>query len=212
MEVKMQTSFIPKKPIIESQSSGSGVSLFLLLSVILFIVAIALAGGVWLWQKSLISQIEKDKAALLAAKDSYEEGTITPLIRLNDRIEESKNLLANHIAVSPVFTMLEKNVLKNIRLKTLNFSYGANKKIKIDLSGTASSYDALSKQADAFGSENLRSFLIQPVISDFSPTPDSSISFNFTTSVDPKLVSYKNIVADSGADQVNTSNATFSSQ
>ena len=113
----MQTSFIPKKPIIESQSTGSGVSLFLLLSIILFIVALALAGGVWLWKGALVSQIEKDKAALVAAKDSYEEATINPLIRLDSRIEQSKLLLAKHIAVSPVFIMLEKNVLRNIQLK-----------------------------------------------------------------------------------------------
>jgi hypothetical protein len=192
MEVKMQTSFIPKKPIIESRNEGSGISLFLLLSIILFIVAIALIGGIWLWRGALISQIEKDKAALVAAKESYEEDTINPLVRLDDRIEESKGLLNRHLAVSPVFTMLEKNVLRNVRLKSMKFSYAGNDKIKVDLSGTAASYDALSKQSDAFGSETLRKFISQPVISDFSPTPDGSVSFNFTASVDPKLVSYAN--------------------
>ncbi len=192
MEVKMQTSFIPKKPIIESPSSGSGVSLFLLLSIILFIVALALAAGVWFWQKSLVSKIEADKTSLVAAKDSYEEATISPLIRLNDRIETSKLLLDQHLAVSPVFIMLEQNILRSIRLKSMKFSDAPNNKIKIDLSGTAGSYDALSKQSDAFGSEALRKFITQPVISDFSPTADGSISFNFTASVDPALVSYAN--------------------
>lgn len=194
MEVKMQTSFIPKKPIIESRNEGSGMSLFLLLAIILFIVTVALAGGVWLWQKALVAQIEKDKAALVAAKDSYEEGTINPLIRLDDRIEQAKILLANHLAVSPVFTLLEQNVLRNIRLKSLKFSADGNDQIKIDLTGLAASYDALSKQADAFGSETLRKFISQPVISDFSPTADGSIAFNFTASVDPKLVSYGDII------------------
>ena len=195
MEVKMQTSFIPKKPIVESRpGGGSGVSLFLLLSVIIFIVTIALAGGVWLWQKSLAAQVEKDKQALVAAKNSYEEGTINPLIRLNDRIEVSKGLLAQHLAVSPVFIMLEKNVLRNIQLKSLKFSYTTNQKIKIDLTGTAASYDALSKQSDAFGSDTLRQFISEPVISDFSPTAAGSISFDFTASVDPSLVSYENTI------------------
>jgi len=197
MEVKMQTSFIPKKPIIESRSADSGISLFLLLSIILFIVAVALAGGVWLWRNALIAQIEKDKIDLVAAKDSYEEGTINPLIRLNDRIEESKNLLAQHLAVSPVFIMLEKNVLKNVRLKSMKFSYAGSDKIKVDLSGTAASYDALSKQSDAFGSENLRKFISTPIISEFSPTPDGTIFFNFTAVINPSLVSYENTVVES---------------
>jgi cytoskeletal protein RodZ len=197
MEVKMQTSFIPKKPITESRVSGSGVSLFLLLSIILFITAITLALGVWLWQKSLVSQIEKDKTALEAARNSYEADTIDSLVRLDNRIEESKALLASHVAVSPVFIMLEKNVLKNIRLKTMKFSDGTDHKIRVELSGTASSYGALSKQSDAFGSESLRKFISEPVISDFSPTADGSVSFNFSALVDQNLVSYGNTLDSS---------------
>ena len=195
MEVKMQTSFIPKKPIIENNSADSGVSLFLLLSIIVFIVAVALAGGVWVWQNSLIAQIEKDKKELVAVRESYEEDTINPLIRLNDRIEESKILLSQHIAVSPVFRMLEINVLRNVRLKSMKFSMTTDNKIKIDLSGTALSYDVLSKQSDAFGSENLRKFISAPVISDFSPTTDGSISFNFTALINPNLISYENTLS-----------------
>jgi hypothetical protein len=197
MEVKMQTSFIPKKPILPEEAEGSGISLFLLISIIIFIVTTALAGGVWLWKNSLISQIQKDKEALVAAKETYEEDTINPLIRLNDRIEESQNLLAKHLAVSPVFAMLEQTVLKNVRLKTMKFSSADNNKIRIDLTGTAVNYDALSKQSDAFGSESLRKFISSPVISDFSPTTDGSVSFNFTALVDPRLVSYGNTLSDS---------------
>lgn len=195
MEVKMQTSFVPKKPITESRASGSGVGLFLLLSIILFIVAAALAGGVWFWQKSLLSKIEKAKLALVADRNSYEEDAINSLVRLNDRIEESKKLLSNHVAVSPVFTLLEQNVLRNIRLKTMKFSSDANNKINLSLSGTAVSYDVLSKQSDAFGSENLRKFISNPVVSDFSPMEDGSVSFDFTASLNPILVSYESVIS-----------------
>ena len=204
MEVKMQTSFIPKKPIIESRNEGSGISLFLLLSIIVFIVAVALAGGIWLWQNSLISEIKKGKAALESARDTYEKGTIDPLIRLDDRIEESKNLLANHIAVSPVFIMLEKFTVKNIRYKNMKFSYAGKDKIKIDLSGIASTYDALSVQSDIFGSGDLKDILSQPVVSDFNPNVDGSISFNFTAVVNSDLVSYyKNKLTPASTDEEN---------
>ena len=206
----MQTSFIPKKPITESRVASSGVSLFLLLSIILFITAVTLALGVWLWQKSLISQIEKDKAALVAAKDSYEEDTINNLVRLNNRIEESKTLLSQHLAVSPVFTLLEENTLKNVRLKNMKFSDGIDGKINVNLSGTAASYDVLSKQSDAFGSESLRKFISQPVVSGFSPTADGSVSFDFTASVNSSLVSYSNTV-NSGASQTTTGGGTATS-
>lgn len=191
MEVKMQTSFIPKKPIIESNSGNSGISLFFLISVILFIVAVALAGGVWLWQKSLVAQVEKDKIDLAAVKDSYEEGTIKPLIRLNDRIEESKNLLANHVAVHPVFVLLEENVIRNVQLKTFKFASAGNNKINLELSGVAKNYDALSKQSDAFGAPHLRDYISEPVVSDFSLNQDGTVSFSFKALVNSSLISYE---------------------
>lgn len=190
METKMQTSFIPKKPITEDHGEGSGISLFLLLAIILFIVSVALAGGIWIWKNSLLSQIETHKQELAAAKASYEEGTINELIRLDDRINLSNDLLKKHLAISPIFLLLEKNTLKSVRIKTFKFSYAGSDKIKIDLAGTAQSYEALSKQSDAFGADHLRDKLSQPVISDFSPTADGSISFNFNALVNSNLISY----------------------
>lgn len=188
----MQTSFIPKKPIVESRPEGSGISLFLLLAIIIFIVSLALVAGVYMWRTSLLAQIETDKQELVKAKDSYEEGTILPLIRLSDRIQVSQNLLNKHIAVSPIFTKLEENVLRNIQLKSLKFSYGAGDKIKIDLAGTARSYDALLKQSDAFGDQSLRSIISEPVISDFSPLANGDVSFNFNAYVNSNVVLYSN--------------------
>jgi hypothetical protein len=201
MEVKMQTSFIPKKPIIESRNEGSGISLFLLLSIIVFIVAITLGGGIWVWQNSLNAEIIKDKIALQDAKKSYEENTINPLIRLNDRIEESKKLLDSHIAVSPVFAMLEKYTYKNIRYKTMKFSYAGKDKIRIDLTGVASTYDALSAQSDIFGGDSLKDVISEPVVSDFNPNFDGSISFNFTAVIDSSLISYESKISPVSTDE-----------
>jgi uncharacterized membrane protein YqiK len=187
----MQTSFIPKKPIVpEGEESGGGVSLFLLIGIIIFIVSLALAGGVWFYKGNLIQQIADNKEALVAARASFEEGTIDRLVELDERIKQSEILLKKHVAISPIFTLLEKNVLQNVRLKTMKFTYAPDNKIRIDLSGTARNYGVLSKQLEAFGSDNLRQFINQPVISDFSPTQDGSISFNFTALVDPSLVTY----------------------
>jgi len=190
----MQTSFIPKKPITETSSSGSGVSLFLLISIILFIVAIAASGGVWVWQKQLNNNIEASKLSLEDTKKNYEEKTIKDLIRLDDRIEQTKILLAKHLAVTPVFTMLQKNIIQNVQLKSMKFSYGGNGKTKIELTGVAKNYDALSKQSDAFGSDNLKSYVSQPVVSDFLLNADGTVSFNFSALIDPSLISYSNSI------------------
>ncbi len=197
MEVKMQTSFIPKKPITETRpSGGGGISLFLLLAIIIFAVTILTSFGVWIFQKSLTAKIDKLNKSLADSRSSYEEKTITDLIRLNDRIEQSKVLLNKHIAVSPLFTTLENKIVKNIRLKTMKFSTDNTGKMKFTIDGVASSYDALSRQSDIFGDRVLRDFISEPVVSDFSPNIDGSISFNFNATVMPKLVTYRPVIID----------------
>lgn len=190
METRMQTSFIPKKPIVSEQEGGGSISLFLLIGIIIFIVSLASAGGVWFYKDKLIKDIDENKINLVNARNSFEEDTINDLVRLDERIKQAEIIMGNHIAVSPVFTMLEKNVLQRVRLKTMKLSYTADKTIKLDLTGTTKDYGVLSKQLDAFGSDNLKSFIKQPVVSDFSPTQDGSISFSFTATVDPSLVTY----------------------
>ncbi len=196
MEVKMQTSFIPKKPVTAGRIGGSSISLFLLLSIILFITSLALAGFVWLWRTSLVAQVDKDKAALVAEKDNYDEATIEPLLRLNDRIEQTKSLLSQHLAVTPVFVLLQKKIVQNVQLKSFKFSYGGVDNIKIDLAGIAKNYDALSRQSDAFGKDDLSGFISQPVVSDFNLNPDGTVSFNFSALIDSKLVTYGESVAN----------------
>jgi hypothetical protein len=212
MEVKMQTSFIPKKPIVESRPEGSGVSLFLLLSIIVFIVSLALAGLVFVYQNNLKNKIADSQKSLKEVRDTYiregTEQTIQDLIRLDDRIEESKNLLAKHIAVTPLFILLQEFTIKNVQFKTMKFTYVDDKNIKLELTGIAKNYDALSKQADSFGDVKLRDKISQPVVSGFTLNNDGTVSFNFSAMVNFDLVSYEKIYGDSSATDLNNSTST----
>lgn len=186
----MQTSFIPKKPIAQDNSGdGSSVSLLTLLAIIIFIVSIGLGAGVWVWKGQLVKQIETDKQNLFKAKNAYEPNTVESLIRLDDRIEVSKNLLGQHIAVSPVFRLLELNTLRNVRFKNMKFSYGDGKIIKLEMAGVSRNFQTIAKQSDVFGGLK---FLTQPVVSDLSLAQDGSVTFNFTAGINIDLLSYPN--------------------
>ena len=79
MDGKFQTSFIPKKPIVSAaQERSSGMSLFMFVSIFIFIVSLALAGFVFVGQKYLSAQLEKDKQNFSKAQDMFDSITVKP--------------------------------------------------------------------------------------------------------------------------------------
>lgn len=195
MDAKFQTSFIPKKPITEEKGTSSSISLFLLLSIIVFLVALGLAGWVFLQKKMTIQKIEADKVTIDANKSSFETATIEAIIRLDSRIKVAKDLLSNHVSVSPVFAFLENKTLKSIRFKNFHFSgSGKNENgepsIRVEMSGQAKDFKTIALQADELGKVEYRNIIKNPVFSDLSPTADGSVSFSAMFSVLPSLISY----------------------
>lgn len=190
MEGKFQTSFIPKKPIMaSSKDRGSGMSLFLLLSIIIFTVSVALAVMVFVGQKYLLSEIEKNKQDFAKAKDAFDSLTIEKLARLDKRIESSKKILEGHTAVLPVFDYLEANTLKNIRFKSFELSFSEDNTVELVMSGQAKSFSAVALQSDVFSEDkNFKN----PMVSDLDLTLEGGVIFNFKSNIDPQSLSYKN--------------------
>jgi lipopolysaccharide export LptBFGC system permease protein LptF len=77
MDNNIQTSFIPKKPIVEdSKISSSSVSLFLVVAIIIFLVSLSLMAWVTFTKTNLINQIKENKAIIEKNKGEFEAGTI----------------------------------------------------------------------------------------------------------------------------------------
>ena len=64
-ETKFQTSFIPKKPLMqEGTGSKTGMSIFLLISILIFLASIGIAGYVFLENKFLAQQITTEQQTI----------------------------------------------------------------------------------------------------------------------------------------------------
>lgn len=159
VETKFQTSFIPKKPLVQdSPSSGGGMSLFLLISILVFLTSLGIAGYVFLENQYLIQQITSEQAIITKNKSSFDTVTIDNIVSLNSRITIAQALLNKHVAVSPVFAFLQKATLQNVRFK--DFTFNANGKdangnnmIAIQMSGQARDFQTVASQADQFGKQ-----------------------------------------------------------
>jgi len=204
MDIRTETSFIPKRPIIDNQGTHPKINLFFISAIILFVLSLSLAFGVWLRQGYLVKQLEKDKADLLEARKEYSEDSINDLIRLDDRLSVSANLLNNHLSLTPIFSILEKNILRRVRVNSLSISYDLDNKMKIDLSGIAVNYDVLLKQSESFSQGELANIITGFNISDIGPAEVGGVSFRLTAFVNKDILSYKNTLT-------NANNSSFKS-
>ncbi|MES3005789.1 MAG: hypothetical protein V4664_02475 [Patescibacteria group bacterium] len=195
METKFQTSFIPKQPVTETRVHSSGGNFFFLVSFILFMVSVAIAGAAFLYDQLVENNISKGNAQLRLNENAFDSTTIQQLTRLNDRINAAQNLLRQHIAFSNFFGALERATLRNVVYKNFSYAYGGGEKISISMlglagRGPASSYETVALQAKAFTDPSLRNVFRSPILTDVALDAQGNASFSFSASIDPILVSF----------------------
>lgn len=194
VETKFQTSFIPKKPLVETGSgSRSSVSLFLLISILIFLASLGIGGYIFLENQLLIKNITDEQAVISKNKTSFDATTIDSIVELNSRINVAQTLLSRHVAVSPIFAFFQQTALKNVRFKDFGFSANgknADGQISVKMSGQARDFETVASQADEFGKADWRNIIKQPKIADLALNGDGSVSFSFTAFVSPDFLLY----------------------
>lgn len=193
MDKEFQTSFIPKKTVIESPKkirSGGGV--INLISFIIFIVSLISAGGAYFYRESVKTNIEEYKRSLAVAKNQFEPSLITELQILDKRLNAATTILDKHIAVSPIFVLLEEVTLPTVRYSDFSYEVDTTTNlVNVTMKGEAKGYNFIALQADLFDDNK---FIKNPIFSDFVLDQAGNIDFNLTFSVDRSLVSYESFL------------------
>jgi hypothetical protein len=217
MEPNTPTSFIPKHPIESStvpstHRSGSVGLLSLLTFVIVVFTGVAFA-GVYLYQKQLVSQKAKLEASIKQAQDGIGTDFVTEMKRLDSRIDGVKDLIKNHVVVTPIFEALEASTLRSVQYKDFSYSIKTDTTTKasivsVDLTGTAKNYATIALQSDAFSSNTL---IKNPVFSNLTVDDKSrTINFKLNFTVSLADLSYQSFI-DSRAQKQNQALAPLES-
>lgn len=188
MAEQFQTSFIPKKTFESTGPSSvkSQAGILFTVSVILVVLALLSAGGVFGYEKFLESSITNKREALQRARAAFEPELIRELSHLDTKIQTAETLLEKHIAISGVFDLLQSATLETVQFT--NFSYGIEESgIRLSLSGVARSFNSVALQSDEFVKSR---FISQPVFSDLGLNQRGDVTFNASALVDPAAVSY----------------------
>ncbi len=193
MDKEFQTSFIPKKTVIERPKKiKSGGGIFNLLSFIIFIVALLSVGGAYFYRESVKTNIDEYKRSLAIAKNQFEPSLITELQILDKRLNAATTILDQHVAVSPIFVLLQDSTLPTVRYS--DFTYDIDSKtnlVNVEMKGEAKGYNFIALQADLF---NDNKFIKNPIFSDLVLDQNGNVDFNLTFSVDKSLISYESFL------------------
>lgn len=199
MNPESHASFIPKKPIMSSPTrSSSSIGLLPLLATVIFVCAIALSGLAYFYKGLVEKQIVQDKASLDRAKDAFDPELIDEVIRLDARLSTGKSLLANHLAITPLFDYLSSITLRSVRFRSFDFAYLAPDKIQVTMKGQALSYAAVALQSDVFSAEKS---LSNTLLSEMALESNGTVSFNVVTTIAPSLISYNRALQTSSTPQ-----------
>ena len=197
METKFQTSFIPRKPLVPNSaaapaasSGGGSTSILVFIGVILLLLSVASAIGVFAWEKVEAKKIEKNKVALETNRKKF-GSDIEVLKKFNDRINLSKQLVDNHLAVSNIFSILADATVDKVRFTSFSLEIPENPlkdKIEVVMGGEATSFAGLAYQTDVF-SENTQ--IEESSISDLATTDKGNIQFKFNAVIPFQEIVYK---------------------
>ena len=191
MEQNFQTSFIPKKPMVEERATVvRSVSLFSILGIFILFTIILATGGLYLYKDNLLKNISQKENELNLAKGRFEPSKITELQLLDKRLRASTEILSQHIAVTPVFKALQAITMKTVRYTKFNYSLGDDKNtnVLIKMSGVAVGYRSIALQSDLFAKE--KNF-IEPVFSNLTLDEKGNVLFDLEFSVDQSFINYK---------------------
>ena len=193
MEPQFQSSFIPKGPIVSAAASTPAgrkpkeKSFLSFLALVIFIISVLLALGMFGYKFYLEYRIETLGQELERTRAALEPETIRELIRLDDRLISTKDLISKHRVLTPLFEFLETSTPVTVRFN--NFQYSMTEQgLELSMRGEARGYAALALQADIF---NRSQYFVNPIFSNLNLNDRGDVNFAFRAIVDPNLVSYE---------------------
>ncbi len=173
-----------------SYSSGGGAGdIFILVAIVALAAALALAAGVFLYDRFLDANVQKKSEQLERARQAFEPALIQELVRLDSRLQAADDVLARHLAPSELFNLLEELTLQSVAYDSLDYTVGEDDTIEIRMRGKARSVNGVALQASVFGQNNA---VTNPIFSELDLVRDG-VTFEVTATVNPSALRYTTV-------------------
>ena len=182
------TSFVPRSASVIARNASMevtgvyGLSAYVILGIV-FVFALS----TFAYDRVLAGMQSSRDAALASAERAIDLATVEGFVQLRNRLNSGTMLLANHVALSKFFAILETVLPTSVRLTSLHLSFDATKQVKLDGTGVAKSFNALAAVSTAFANDGR---IKEAIFSNLIVNKDSSVSFVLSATIDPKVVAF----------------------
>ncbi|MCX6755944.1 MAG: PilN domain-containing protein [Candidatus Nomurabacteria bacterium] len=196
MDKSFQTSFIPKKPLLqESYVKSEPMSFFSFIAGVLFVGSLLCFGGLYLYKSFLLNQKSVLEKSLLSSRDSFEPETIKVLELFDLKTNISKQLLSSHTVISPFFNTLSSLTIPSVQYTKFGIDV-SEKGASVTMTGVALDYQYIALQAQTFNNAK-GSYFKNVIFSDLvlKDKKSGNVSFKISFDVDPALLSYERSVS-----------------
>src|SRR3989344_6873359 len=182
------TSFVPRSASVIARHSGTGVTgIYGFSAYVILGIVFVFALGTFVYDRVLAGMQSSRDAALEKAEKAIDLATVEGFVQLRNRLNSGTMLLANHVALSKFFALVETVLPTSVRLTSLHLSFDATKQVKLDGTGVAKNFNALASVSSAFAEDGR---IKEAIFSNLIVNKDSSVSFVLSATIDPKVVAF----------------------
>ena len=183
------TSFVPRSTFTSARRKfrSDFTDVFGLFAYAVLGIVFALALGIFFYGRILAGAQASKDAALAKAEKAIDPATVRGFVQLRDRLTAGQRMLGNHIALSNFFKLVETLLPANVRLSTLHLTLDTTKKVRLEGSGIAKSFNALAAVSNAFAADGR---IKEAIFSNIVVNRDSSVSFTLSATLDSKIVAF----------------------
>lgn len=186
---------------------GASSSLLFTISSILAGVAVLAAAGVFIYTQYLESNLEDKKQQIASAQAAFEPDVISELDTIDTRFSAIDDIIENHVAVTPVFEVLESLTLSSVQLLEVSFHSESRTSfpdpdsnqeeeeeesdagdIVVSISGMAPDHASVALQAEALSDNET---VIEPVLSNFLLNELGRVEFTAEFTLPEEYMSYE---------------------
>lgn len=209
MQTSFDTSFIPRQPLLRVdgvERRPAPVNLPLVLSFVVFFVALITAGGIFFYHRQVTLRIEDKVAKLADLESKLNSDDISLYKNIDSRIGTAKTLLSKHRAFTAVLSFLEQETVKDIGLTTLNFKADGNDQVSIHVRGVGPSFQSVYLQSETWkgASSVIKTDMNSYVLSDSTGLVD----FDATILLNADFMKYADTLAKSDSSTTALDNQT----